>query len=67
MQDIKAMETVNVETASAEIGVSPQTLRSWMKHGLIHIGVADKKENTDKWNYTIWRAHLDRFKKGEVI
>ncbi len=67
MPDLTPMQTLTPEEAAKEIGVSPDTLRSWMQHGLIHIGVADKKDGNDKFNYTIWRVHLDRFKQGLVI
>lgn len=67
MPDLTPMQTLTPEEAAQEIGVSADTLRSWMRHGLIHIGVADRKDGNGKFNYTIWRAHLDRFKQGLVI
>lgn len=67
MPDFKAMETLTPEEAAAEIGTTPDTLRSWMRHGLIHIGIADRKDGNEKYNYTIFRAHLERFKQGLII
>lgn len=64
---LQQLETLTSEQAASEIGVSAETLRSWMRHRLIHIGIADKKEDADKWNYTIWRVHLERFKQGLII
>lgn len=67
MPDCKIMETLSIEEAAAEIGTTPDTLRSWMKHGLIHIGIADRKDGSGKYNYTIFRAHLEKFKQGLII
>lgn len=61
------IELVSVEQAAKELNVSQSMLRSWMRHGLIHIGIADRKEDAENWNYTIFRPHLEKFKRGEVI
>ena len=65
--DLEKMETLTPEEVAPLLGVSPDTLRSWMRHGLIHIGIADVKDGNTKGNYTIWRPHLERFMKGLVI
>lgn len=62
-----AIELVSVEQAAEELNISPAKLRSWMRHRLIHIGIADRKEDAENWNYTIFRPHLEKFKNGEVI
>lgn len=69
MQDtLSKMETLTPEEVAPMLGVSADTLRSWMRHGLIHIGIADKKDGSDsKYNYTIWRPHLERFMQGLII
>ena len=52
--DLEKMETLTPEEVAPLLGVSPDTLRSWMRHGLIHIGIADVKDGNTKGNYTIW-------------
>lgn len=65
---LKKMETLTPEEVAPMLGVSADTLRSWMRHGLIHIGIADKKDGSaEKYNYTIWRPHLERFMQGLII
>ena len=67
-ENIKKMETLTPEEVAPMLGVSADTLRSWMRHGLIHIGIADKKDGSaEKYNYTIWRPHLERFMLGLLI
>ena len=66
--NLKKMETLTPDEVAPMLGVSADTLRSWMRHGLIHIGIADKKDGSDsKYNYTIWRPHLERFMQGLII
>lgn len=66
--ELKKMETLTPEEVAPMLGVSADTLRSWMRHGLIHIGIADKKDGSEgKYNYTIWRPHLERFMQGLII
>lgn len=67
-ENLKKMETLTPDEVASMLGVSADTLRSWMRHGLIHIGIADKKDGSDcKYNYTIWRPHLERFMQGLII
>lgn len=67
-ENLKKMETLTPDEVAPILGVSADTLRSWMRHGLIHIGIADRKDGSDsKYNYTIWRPHLERFMRGEII
>ena len=67
-ENLKKMETLTPDDVAPMLGVSADTLRSWMRHGLIHIGIADKKDGSDsKYNYTIWRPHLERFMQGLII
>ncbi|MCI9083935.1 MAG: MerR family transcriptional regulator [Lachnospiraceae bacterium] len=67
-ENLKKMETLTPDEVAPMLGVSADTLRSWMRHGLIHIGIADKKDGSDsKYNYTIWRPHLERFMQGLII
>lgn len=68
VEELKKMETLTPEEVAPMLGTSPDTLRSWMRHGLIHIGIADKKDGSEgKYNYTIWRPHLEKFMRGEFI
>lgn len=68
MEELKRMETLTPEEVAPLLGVSADTLRSWLRHGLIHIGIADKKDASGgKYNYTIWRPHLEKFMRGEII
>ena len=55
------IETVTVKQAALELGVDQATLRSWMRHNAIKIGIADRKEGKQKWNYTIYRSWLNEF------
>lgn len=55
------IETVTVKQAALELGVDQATLRSWMRHDAIKIGIADRKEGKQKWNYTIYRSWLNDF------
>ena len=55
------LETVTVKQAAQELGIDQATLRSWMKHDVIHIGIADRKEGKQKWSYTIYRKWLNEF------
>ena len=67
-ENLKKIETLTPDEVAPMLGVSADTLRSWMRHGLIHIGIADKKDGSDsKYNYTIWRPHLERFMQGLII
>ena len=58
---IRNIETVTVKQAALELGVDQATLRSWMRHNAIKIGIADRKEGKQKWNYTIYRTWLNEF------
>ena len=50
-ENLKKMETLTPDEVAPMLGVSADTLRSWMRHGLIHIGIADKKDGSDsKYN-----------------
>ena len=61
------MDTVTVEQASKELNLSPETIRSWMRHRVIDIGIADKKDTAEHWHYVIFRKSLDRFKQERGI
>lgn len=61
------METVTVQQAAKELGQSCSTIRSWMRHQAINIGIADKKEGAEHWHYVIYRTSLDRFKEERGI
>lgn len=54
---------VTVETAARELNVSAATLRSWMKHNYVQIGIADKKDGNEKYCYIIYRKLLDEQKE----
>jgi hypothetical protein len=56
------MEKVTIEQAAVELNVSQATLRSWMRHSYINIGIADKKDGSSRWCYTIYRKLLDDYK-----
>lgn len=62
------VQTFTPEEVAPIFGISAQTLRDWMKHDRLHIGVADLKETSEKkWNYTIFRPHLERCIQGLII
>ena len=62
------IQTFTPEEVAPIFNVSTDTLRSWMQHQLIHIGIADKKERSEsKYNYTIFRPHLERCIQGFLI
>jgi hypothetical protein len=56
-------QKVTVRDAAKELGIDPGTLRSWMKHKVIDIGIADKKDGSERWSFTIYRSWLDNFKE----
>lgn len=58
------LEKVPLQQAAAELCVSQATLRSWMRHRVINIGNADKKDGNIKCSYTIYRHLLDRYKES---
>ena len=59
------LQTVTVRDAAKELGIDPGTLRSWMKHNVVNIGIADKKDGSERWSFTIYRSWLDKFKERE--
>lgn len=62
------IQTFTPEEVAPIFGVSTDTLRSWMKHGKLNIGVADKKDTSEcKYNFTIFRPHLERCIQGLLI
>lgn len=62
------IQTFKPAEVSPIFGVGDQTLRDWMRHGCLHIGVADLKETSEnKWNYTIFRPHLERCIAGLIL
>ena len=58
------LQTVTVKQAALELGVDQATIRSWMRHNYIKIGIANLKEGKTRWNYTIYRKWLDEFKRS---
>ena len=58
------LQRVSVEQAALELNVDKATIRSWMRHGYIHIGIADCKDGKKRWSYTIYRKWLDEFKRS---
>lgn len=56
-------ELVPTKQAAYELGVSTATLRSWMKHQRINIGVYDKKDGSSRAACYIYRSMLDAEKK----
>jgi len=58
------IETVTVKQAALELGVDQATVRSWMRHNYIKIGIANLKDGKTRWNYTIYRKWLEEFKRS---
>ena len=58
------MEKVKLEDAAKELGVSLATLRSWLKHRVIPIGIADIQDGKQKWKYVVYREWLDKYKEN---
>lgn len=57
-------ERVSLKQAAAELGMSPQGVREYMKRGLIDIGVVlPNIKGKGKRQYFIYRDKLDRFWK----
>ena len=56
-------ELVSTKQAACELGVSTATLRSWMKHQHINIGVYDKKDGSSRAACYIYRSMLDAEKR----
>lgn len=54
---------VPTRQAAQELGVSLPTLRSWMKHGHIHIGIYDKKDGKKRADIHVYRHMLDAEKR----
>ncbi len=69
MQDNKEgkPELVSTKQAALELGVSVATVRSWIKHQYINIGIYDKKDGREKAGYYIYRHMLDAEKKRLLI
>ena len=44
-ENLKKMETLTPDEVAPMLGVSADTLRSWMRHGLIHIGIAEDRKS----------------------
>ena len=58
------LEKVKLEDAAKELGVSLSTLRSWLRHKVIPIGIADKQDGSLKWKYIVYRQWLDKYKEN---
>jgi predicted site-specific integrase-resolvase len=54
---------VTIEQAAQELQVSQATVRSWMRHQYIDIGIADKKDGNKKYCYIIYRKLLNEQKE----
>lgn len=61
------LQTVTVKQAALEMGVDQATVRSWMRHNVIKIGIADRKEGNQKWHYKIFRTWLDEFLRSANV
>ncbi len=60
-------ELVSTKQAALELGVSTATLRSWMKHKHINIGIYDKKDGCARAGCHIYRSMLDAEKKKRML
>lgn len=62
---VEAGRPVEVPTrqAAQELGVSLPTLRSWMKHGHVDIGIYDKKDGKKRADIHVFRHMLDAEKR----
>lgn len=58
------LQKVTVKQAALELNVDQATIRSWMRHNYIKIGIADLKDGKTRWSYTIYRKWLDEFKRS---
>lgn len=54
---------VPTRQAARELGVSLPTLRSWMKHGHVNIGIYDKKDGKKRADIHVFRHMLDAEKR----
>ncbi len=54
---------VPTSQAAQELGVSLATLRSWMKHGHVQIGIYDKKDGKERADIHVFRHMLDAEKR----
>ncbi len=61
---VGCLEKVKLEDAAKELGVSLPTLRSWLRHKVIPIGIADIQDGKSKWQYVVYRPWLDEFKRS---
>lgn len=64
---VKKPEEVSTQQAALELGVSVATLRSWMKHKHVNIGIYDKKDGKSKADIHIYRNQLDAEKKHRML
>ena len=60
-------ELVSTKQAALELGVSTATLRSWMKHKHINIGIYDKKDGCARAGCHIYRSMLDAENKKRML
>ena len=60
-------ELVSTKQAALELGVSTATLRSWMKHKHINIGIYNKKDGCARAGCHIYRSMLDAEKKKRML
>jgi len=58
------LQRVSVQQAALELNVDQATIRSWMRHNYIKIGIADLKDGKTRWSYVIYRKWLDEFKRS---
>lgn len=58
------LQKVTVKQAALELNVDQATIRSWMRHNYIRIGIADLKDGKSRWSYVIYRKWLDEFKRS---
>ncbi|MED9905245.1 MAG: helix-turn-helix domain-containing protein [Lachnospiraceae bacterium] len=59
------IETIRPEEAAEMLGVSPETVRAWLREGKLKVGIAEQKPGKEKYNYTIFKPHFERFMLGE--
>lgn len=68
VKDNDVSERVPLEQAAAELGMNPQSLREYMKRGLMDVGVVMPSINgSGRRQYFVFRSKLDKYLgRGEL-
>lgn len=63
IMDENKLETVSVVQAASELGLTPDQLHLRMQYGVLPIGEVFRRKHCKRYQYTIYRGLLDKYKR----